>query len=406
MRLYLLFTLFLGMSLAAKAQTTSEKIDQILAEKKALEEKKKQLLVDLEELRLTKIQEDLEKVGYPKGKEHPIVKHSAIVLSYNEEHEQADWVTHIVVPAASEGKLSRTNDFRVDPKVETGSSDKPDYWYSGFDRGHIAPSADFNWSKTAISESYFYSNMAPQRPELNRERWADLERWVRQQVFSHNEQLIVVAGGILDKELPKIPQGSKRVSIPKEFYKIVLDLEGDTKRAIGFILPNKECKDPVISYAVSVDEIEKRTGLDFFSNLDDDLEKELEAQSNIVVWEKTKDGGIPDYPPLKISERPKNTINTSDAPYFIGQKVTVCGTVVSSKKTGSGAVFLNLDTKFPKQVFSVSIWPSDVKNFSYTPEVELMEQQVCVTGKITEYKDTPTMNIPDEKKLIFIDEQK
>ena len=109
-------------------------------------------------------------------------------LVYSEEHEQAKWVAHIISPDIITGNVSRTNDFRPDPHVSTGSTVEEDYFLKylqpdssykydgyGFDRGHLAPSADFRWSTTALSESYFYSNMSPQRPEFNRGTWAELE---------------------------------------------------------------------------------------------------------------------------------------------------------------------------------------------------------------------------------------
>ncbi|MCP4439068.1 MAG: DNA/RNA non-specific endonuclease [Aureispira sp.] len=404
-----LVTCLIFTSSDAFGQSTKEQISSLEAKKAELDKQKVELLGQLEDLRLIGIREDLKKVGLPKsnltGDDNAIVEHSAMILSYNETHEQPNWVSHIVIPAVIEGNLSRTNDFRVDPKVTTKTAIKADYWYSGFDRGHIAPSADFRWSSKAISESYFYSNMAPQRPELNRERWAELEGWVRGHVYSTEEQMIVVAGGILKEGLPTIGKENK-VSIPEKCFKVILDLEGPEKKAIGFILDNKECPYPVISYAMSVDEVEKITGLDFFSELDDELENKLESTFDTDLWQKTKEGEVADKAPMTSDERPKNTINSADAEYFIGQKTTVCGTIVSTKKTKGGSVFANLDQKFPNHNFSISVWASDIKNFSYSPEIEWMGQKVCVTGKITEHKEKATMNIPHERKIIFLNEEK
>ena len=101
---------------------------------------------------------------------------------------------------------------------------------------------------------------------------------------------------------------------------------------------------------------------------------------------------------------PKNCVNTVDAKYFLNQKVTVCGTVVSTKKTNSGSVFINLDTKFPNQIFSISIWEKDIKNFAYAPEIELKGKRICVTGMPKDYKGVPSMNITDDKKIKFLDD--
>lgn len=405
--------LCLGVLNISRAQSYTEQIAVLEKEKAALEAKKAELLKKLETAKLGKIQEDLDKIGLPTGKEGDIIRHAAMVLSYNEQHEQANWVAHIVTPDVIDGNLSRTNDFRPDPLVKSGSTVEKDYFlkeevngkmeYDGFgyDRGHLAPSADFRWSQTAISESYFYSNMSPQRGEFNREAWADLERWVRGRVFAHKKQMIVLTGPVLKDGLPIVERSINKVSIPEQYFKVILDLESDKPKAIAFLMPNKKCNKPVISYAISVDELEKITGLDFFSKLDDALEDKLEAMQDIRIWEEGtgKSDLIPNVPPMTSAELPKNCISTVDAPFFMNQKATVCGTVVSTKKTKSGSVFLNLDTKFPDQIFSVTIWAKEMKNFSYSPEIELKGKKVCVRGLIKDYKGTPTMNVNKESQI-------
>ncbi len=390
-----------------KAQTLSEQIKQLETEKNELLAKQLIMVQKLEQLKLQKIAVDLNQMGLPTIREgSQLVVHCAMMLSYNEKHEQPDWVAHIVTPDVSEGNLTRTNDFREDSLVKTGSATKDDYWDSGYDRGHIAPSADFRWSAQAISESYFYSNMSPQRPEFNRERWAELENWIREAVLGANEQIIVIAGPVLRDGLPQLTQGPNKVSIPEYCYKVVLDIEGPNQKAIGFVLPNKSCPYPVISYAVSVDSIERLTGLKFFGNLSPELQVKLKKMADPTKWEQEVEAAsMPDLPPMTNKQMPKNCVNTIDALYFLDQKITVCGTVVSTKKTKSGAVFINLDIKFPKQIFSVSIWEKDSKNFSYAPENELLGRKVCITGTVKDYKGTPSMNISDEKKIRFLDEE-
>lgn len=403
-----LLLLLLGTS-CTYAQSDQEQIQKLETEQQTLEERQLKIHDELEQLRLAVIRQDLEALGTPTStiEQTELVKHAGMFLLYDEQHEQARWVTHIILPQVNAGNLSRTNDFRIDPKVSTGTADKPDYWYSGFDRGHIAPSADFKWSKTAISESYFYSNMAPQRPELNREKWAELEGWGRSQVFNNKEQLVVVSGPILTDDLPKITQGeNKKLSIPKQFYKIFLDNEGDEKKAIAFLMDNSSCNKPLVTYAVTVDEIEKLTGIDFFPNLDKALQDKLESSIDWALWDRASDKGMPDAVPLSMKQRPKNTINTLETDLFIDKNITVCGTVVSTKKTKSGAVFLNLDTKFPNQIYSVTIWASAIQNFSYSPEIELLGKKVCIRGKLTKKDgDAPSTNVTNEKKIEIIDEE-
>lgn len=360
----------------------------------------------IETIQLKKIREDLQTVGLPTVPgtlKNEQVQHGGLILGYNEAYEQANWVAHIIIPKVNEGKLTRTNDFRRDSLVSTGTAVKADYWYSGYDRGHLAPSADFKWSARAISESYVYSNMAPQRPELNRERWADLERFARNYVWAKKRDLCVVTGPIFTDDMESITQGPNVVAIPKHFYKILLDYSQEKPQGIAFILPNTACPKSLISYATTIDAVEEKTGLDFFPKLPKDLQDKLEQQSNFGDWEGMEAGEIATQKPLGLNERPKNTLNSVEAELFVNKKACVCGLVVSTRKTAGGSIFFNLDAKFPNHTFSGSIWASNVVNFSYDPEIELLGKKICITGKITEHKGKPTMTVEHEKRLDFLD---
>lgn len=359
----------------------------------------------LEELKLDYISQKIERLGYPIGKDKlELVKHRAMHLAYDEKHEQPRWVMHIITTDVIVGNVSRTNDFREDPLVSTGSACKEYYWYSGFDRGHMAPSADFRWSSIALSESYFYSNMSPQRPEFNREKWAELEDVVRSYVVNNKKELYVITGSILHDSLPKMKNEGRKneVSIPHLIYKIVLDLTPGEEYAIGFVIPNGNCGYPVMSYSKSIDEIEALAQLDFFSSLPDELENRLEANRDNS---KMKTGGAEnEVEPINPTTLPKGKINTVQAKYNVGTTACVCGTVVATKfSEKSGSTFLNIDKKFPNTIFSVSIFMKDRNNFSYIPEDELYMKRICVTGKITEYQGVPTMSIRNEKAIEILD---
>ncbi|MBI1286336.1 MAG: DNA/RNA non-specific endonuclease [Flavobacteriales bacterium] len=408
----LVFSLLLCVSFFVSAQSVDEKI---AAKEQRLEEidlEKKQILTDLEELRLAWIREQLDELGYPKSSTpYEIVKHSALTLGYAEQFEQAAWVQHVVIPEVEFANVSRTNDFRPDSLVSTGSSVEQDYFlkeimpdgemkYDGFgnDRGHLAPSADFRWSQKALSESYFYSNMSPQKPEFNRERWAELESWVRTYVIDFNEPVFVVTGPILKDGLPK--QGQDSVAIPAQFYKIVLDLSGDEKKAIAFLMPNDHCAYPVSGYVTSVDEIEKLTGLDFFSSLDDAEEAKLEAMNSMDGWIHSENNEFGEVSPLK-PPLPKGYFNTLQAKYKVGEKTNICGTVVATKKSRKEAIYLNFDQKYPRNVFYATIWKDNQNNFSYDPEKEFLGKQICVFGKVEYYGDQARISVNREEQVTY-----
>ncbi len=400
----LVLTIILVIFTQVKSQNIITEMSKIEAEILAHENEISILQNKLDKIKFIKLGIEIKSIGLPAllpG--DTVIEHSAMSLCYSEKHEQAKWVSHIIIPDIKGGGFSRTNDFREDSLVNTGTAVKADYWYSGYDRGHLAPSADFRWSLEALSESYLYSNMSPQLPELNREIWADLENAIREYVINKNEQVYVVTGGVLKDGLPTIGKENK-ISIPEMYYKVVLDLEGDTLSAIGFLIPNDECDGTVFSYAVSIDSVEAVTGIDFFASLPDSLENVLEAQINYKQWQVNEKKG--NVLPISRHKLPKNTYNSVQARGFYDQKITVCGTVVAVHKSKSDNVFFNFDQKFPEQLFSCSIWKRDASNFSYKPEDYLINKKVCVTGIVTNNKGKPSMNIRNEKQIKLFKDMK
>lgn len=200
------------------------------------------------------------------------VHHTAYSLGYSEAHEQACWVQHKVVRAQLEGvRYERTDDFRSDPRVATGSASPTAYKGSGYDRGHLAPAADFAWSATAMSESFFMSNMSPQVPALNRGIWARLEDAVRDWA-READTLWVISGPVLEPNLPELPSG---VAIPRAFWKVVYD-PTPVPTCAAFLMPQAGYSGSYWDFAVSVDAIEARSGIDLLHGLPDEVEDALE----------------------------------------------------------------------------------------------------------------------------------
>lgn len=217
---------------------------------------------------------------------HPhdeIIKHTAFTLCYSEPHEQAKWVAYQLTAEMCENNgEERTNNFRIDEDVKTGSASPDDYKKSGFDRGHLCPAGDMGWSEQTMSESFFMSNMSPQRPGFNRGIWKKLETDVRGWAKKNNEIYIVTAG-VLEDSLPTI--GEDKVAIPRYYYKVILDYKKPEYKAIGFILANEGSKQSVFDFAVTIDSVEHLTGIDFFPALPDSLEHFLESHINLEKWE-------------------------------------------------------------------------------------------------------------------------
>ncbi|MEQ8686835.1 MAG: DNA/RNA non-specific endonuclease [Imperialibacter sp.] len=211
-----------------------------------------------------------------------IVEHEGYTLAYDEDIEQPKWVAYrLTAENISKNAAQRKDNFRSDNDVRTESATLADYKGSGYDRGHLAPAADFSWSQAAMDGTFFLSNMSPQDPSFNRGIWKQLEEKVRDWGM-RDKELFVVVGPIVEGGAKKI--GKNKVAVPQKFYKIVLDISEPELKAIGFVMENKASTLGIMEYTVTIDSIEKITGLDFFPMIPDELEKKLESTINKNLW--------------------------------------------------------------------------------------------------------------------------
>ncbi len=207
------------------------------------------------------------------------IQHSYYTLSYSSTHRQAEYAYYYLSPESILGGQERTDDFRVDPKVISNPVKSTDYQGSGYDRGHLCPAADMALNLTAMSETFYMSNMSPMAASFNRGIWSRLEDWVREEALG-NGGLYVVTGPILTSSCGSI-KGS--ITVPCSFYKIVF-IGGFQPKMLGFVLSNAGASGSLQAFAVSVDEIEKKTGLDFFPQLENALEQSLESKVSFSGW--------------------------------------------------------------------------------------------------------------------------
>ncbi len=395
------------------AQTTSDgtvlgdhlgSLEKQLSE---LDQRRVRHIQRMDSVKLAIIRRDLRTRGMPmlEPGDEPIT-HPGHMLVYDQKHKQPKWVAHIATPDLITGNLARIDSFLPDPLVKGGTAVTTDYWYSGYDRGHLVPSADMRWNQEALAATYLYSNISPQLPELNRESWAELEDWLRRYVNFSKRRVFVVTGPVLREGLPIMekPNRENDVSIPELFYKVIADLDGDNPKGLAFLQANGRNENPTISYAVPIDSVEKITGIDFFANLDDSLEDTIEAMREPMDWYAEGDPFYGEREPLK-APLPNGMFNTVQAKYHVGNTATICGTVVSTRKTAKAqAIYLNFDRMHPHQDFYATIWSYNGPNFSYDPEVFLMNKRVCVTGKLTMYDDIPRISINNEHEITFFEE--
>lgn len=214
-----------------------------------------------------------------------IVHHKHYSLSYNEKHEQANWVAYILTESSLRlPNVKRAKRFNPDYSVNSQSSFHSDYTHSGYTRGHLAPAGDMAFSEASMKESFLMSNMSPQIRKFNNGIWKELEETVREWAYDFDE-LYIVSGPILNSSL-KEKIGKNKVTVPEYFYKIILDIKGKDQKAISFLIPHERSEKHLKEYAVSIDELEALTGFDFFPDLLDDSEEEkIESEFDVSAWD-------------------------------------------------------------------------------------------------------------------------
>ena len=232
------------------------------------------------------------------GRSEEIVSHVGYSFVYNEAHEQANWVAYLLTAerATPRSDVPRKDNFRPDPAVKTGSAVDDDYKNSGFDRGHLAPCADMRWSQQTMDESFFFSNMSPQRPQLNQQTWEKLEELVRTWAKEY-DTLYIATGPVLRAGLPSVAETEEaksnykpknRVSVPEYYYKVVLHYTSKEIKGIGFIVPNKngmgKSVETIKNFAVTIDSVQNLTGINFFYQLPKVQEECAEKSICLPCW--------------------------------------------------------------------------------------------------------------------------
>lgn len=210
---------------------------------------------------------------------------------YSPEDKQSHWVAYrLTKNDLNNTRKKRENNFRPDPiviKNNWKSAEKDDYYKTIFDRGHLLPSADRNESKSENQSTFIFSNIAPQRTRLNRGGWMNLESQIRDWVEMYDTLYIATGGVLNDKKMGHI--GKNKVSIPHQFYKVILSKKDNLFNAIGFVMPNStDAKNDFMQYKMSVNDVEEITKLDFFDNLPNKIERKVEKSYNTFFWKQTK----------------------------------------------------------------------------------------------------------------------
>ena len=219
-------------------------------------------------------------VGLPRGMSDTLVRYDAFDVHFNSERGIANCALYELVNNELYGTVERDNEFMADPGVK-GCPLPEDYAGSGFDRGHLVPAGDLKWNGTAMRQSFMLTNVGPMHKALNEGGWAKLEEKVREWT-ARDSALLVFTGPVVSDGDTTLSSG--RVKVPSAYYKVIMAPCVRPIRVIAFIYPNGHSGGRLRQYAVSVDEVERRTGLDFFPTLPPEEEQRLESPVNLDAW--------------------------------------------------------------------------------------------------------------------------
>lgn len=213
-----------------------------------------------------------------------IVRYQGYVSSYNTTTLIPNWVAYELTAEETYGQATRDDKiFSMDRNFKGKQAMREDYRGSGWTKGHMAPAGDFFWSDEAMGETFYFMNICPQKEELNNKDWQYLEKQVRRWAREFGRVWVVTGPIVGENKYGTI--GQNHVVVPDAFFKGVLAQDGDAYQAIGFVMQNDKGRYYLEKCAISLDDLEIMTGLDFYPALPDNLENAAEASFNLAFWD-------------------------------------------------------------------------------------------------------------------------
>lgn len=216
-----------------------------------------------------------------RGMREQIIERKGYTVSYNSDTRLPNWVYwHLTREHANGDAVRPGNSYHEDTKVPRPRATNADYRRTDFVRGQMCPAEDNKWNRTAMKETFAYSNVCPQTDRCHSGAWESIETMCREWAREYGD-LYIVSGPIVDKRYETI--GSNGVVVPDAFFKVVVCLKG-TRRGIGFICENSDRKQTMKQCVVTIEEVERVTGIDFFPNLSLRDRRTIEEYSNLKDW--------------------------------------------------------------------------------------------------------------------------
>ncbi len=213
-----------------------------------------------------------------------LVTYQGYTSSYNSKTLIPNWVAYELTEDETYGDASRENIvFSMDRHFKGKQAMREDYAGSGWTKGHLAPAGDFFWNQKAMEESFYFMNICPQREELNSKDWQYLEKQVRRWAREFGRVWVITGPIVGENRYGTI--GANHVVVPDAFFKAVLAQDGLDYQGIGFVMQNDKKRYYLEKCALSIDDLELLTGMDFFPALPDEIEDAAELSYNLAFWD-------------------------------------------------------------------------------------------------------------------------
>ncbi len=213
-----------------------------------------------------------------------VLVYNGFIINYNTQRLIPNWVAYELTAEEVAGEIPRARGFSMDLDYKGRQAMREDYSNTGWDKGHMAPSADMKWSQTAMNESFYLTNICPQNHDLNGKDWHSLEKYVRDWALKFGSIWVVCGPYVYANTYGTI--GERNVVVPDGFFKAVLRRDGKDFKSIAFVFENNSNRQPVREAVVSVNDVEALVGFDLFTNLSDKIEEAVEAEASWEEWIK------------------------------------------------------------------------------------------------------------------------
>lgn len=212
-----------------------------------------------------------------------IIEYNGYTVSYDEAARIPAWVAYELTSEEANDTIGRSGkNFRPDDKAKVVQADNYDYRNSGWSRGHMAPAGDFKWDDGAMWDTFFYTNCCPQDEKMNNGSWHVLENKVRTWARQFGSVFVVTGPIVGQNQEGKI--GPHKITVPDAFFKALLVYKDESYHGIAFVMFNNPTKQGLSDSYLSINELEKLSGFDFFPSLDDSIEETIEDEVDLKFW--------------------------------------------------------------------------------------------------------------------------